>query len=96
MSNIGRMIYGYCGGYFGRDHYWDGAVVGEGEDLLVFLDTASRALACASIDGVREKLAFLEEFGDPKLSYATDTDEHPSGPAPRAPWRDDGRALPPL
>lgn len=34
-SNIGRVIYGYCNGYFGRDHYTDCRVEAEGVDWIV-------------------------------------------------------------
>ena len=35
MSNVGRMIYGFCNGYFGRDSYRDKRIEAEGVDWLV-------------------------------------------------------------
>jgi hypothetical protein len=35
MSNIGRKIYGYCSGYFGRDSYADKVIEAEGVDWIV-------------------------------------------------------------
>jgi hypothetical protein len=35
MSNIGRVIYGYCQGYFGRDHYETCRIEAEGVDWIV-------------------------------------------------------------
>lgn len=35
MNNIGRFIYGFCDGYFGRDSYEDKIIVGEGYDWVV-------------------------------------------------------------
>lgn len=34
-SNIGRLIYGYCEGYFGRDHYSTCRIEAEGFDWIV-------------------------------------------------------------
>lgn len=35
MSNIGRKLYGYCDGYFGRDSYGDKIIEAEGYDWIV-------------------------------------------------------------
>lgn len=35
MSNIGRIIHGYCNGYFGRDSYGSKRIEGEGHDWIV-------------------------------------------------------------
>jgi hypothetical protein len=35
MSNIGRMIYGSCNGYFGRDEYSPKRIEAEGADWVV-------------------------------------------------------------
>ncbi len=34
-SNIGRIIYGYCNGYFGRDSYDNKRIEAEGIDWIV-------------------------------------------------------------
>lgn len=35
MSNVGRVIHGYCNGYFGRDSYHDKRIEAEGYDWVV-------------------------------------------------------------
>ena len=35
MSNIGRLIYGYCNGYFGRGSYYTKRIEAEGADWIV-------------------------------------------------------------
>ena len=35
MNNVWRKIYGYCGGYFGRDNYADKMIIAEGYDWIV-------------------------------------------------------------
>lgn len=35
MNNIGRIIYGYCEWFFGRDSYDDKMIIGEWYDWIV-------------------------------------------------------------
>lgn len=35
MSNIGRVIYGFCNGLFGRDSYYDKRIESEGVDWVI-------------------------------------------------------------
>ncbi len=35
MTNVGRFIYGYCNGYFGRDDYYDKIIIAEGDKWIV-------------------------------------------------------------
>lgn len=35
MIRVGTMLYGFCGGYFGRDSYYDKRVEAVGADWVV-------------------------------------------------------------
>ena len=35
MSNVGRMVYGRCAGFFGPRHAWPSRIEAEGHDWLV-------------------------------------------------------------
>jgi len=39
MLYVGQMLYGYCGGYFGRDSYGDKRIEGFGIDWIVCRDS---------------------------------------------------------
>jgi len=41
MSNIGRLLYGYCNGYFGGGYYSLMRIEAEGVDWVVARDTGS-------------------------------------------------------
>ena len=51
-SNIGRRIYGYCNGYFGRDDYDDKIVVAEGVNWVV----------CERINNEYSELEYIPTF----------------------------------
>jgi len=63
---VGQMLYGYCGGIFGRDHYNDCRVEGTGVDWVV-VRNESDDVDFASGMGIHDELA---QYTDPKESYS--------------------------
>ena len=43
VSNIGRKIYGFCDGFFGRDSWDDKTIEAEGYDWIVARDSEQHA-----------------------------------------------------
>lgn len=65
MSNIGRRIYGFCNGYFGRDDYNDKIIVYETSLSIccIYVDrNLSDYLTCANFDSPEEKQQYIEEW----------------------------------
>jgi len=65
MSNIGRIIYGYCDGYFGRDSYHEKIIIGEGYNWIVVKDWNGVDFACLPAD---EKQELINEWSVEKES----------------------------
>ena len=64
-----KQIYGYCEGYFGRDHYWDGYIEAEGRDWVVVREIGGEEVDFVSFDNYEEKLEKIKKWGNPKNSY---------------------------
>ncbi len=42
MTNIGKVLYGYCNGYFGNDSHHDKIIEAEGDDWVVARDVTDK------------------------------------------------------
>ena len=65
MSNIGRVIYGFCNGFFGRDDYKDKVIVFETPISICcrYLDyELNDVLTCATFDSKEEKQSYIDEW----------------------------------
>lgn len=56
MIEVGDMLYGFCGGYFGRDSYGDKVVIAAGGDWLVARDLDCGEPLLAVGDDIRDDL----------------------------------------
>ena len=67
MSNIGRVIYGFCNGYFGRDDYKTKIIVFETSVSICcrYLDK-NEYLTCAIFDSEEEKQRCIDEWSNSK------------------------------
>jgi hypothetical protein len=67
--NIGRIIYGYCEGYFGRDHYGEWLIEAEGVDWIVVRDIdgnfGSSRSDFTSFKDEKEKQEKIKEWSKP-------------------------------
>lgn len=61
MSLLGKKIYGFCNGYFGRDDYNDKIIILEGEKWIVcaYLDRDIDYVTCANFNSEEEKVRFV-------------------------------------
>ena len=65
MSNIGRVIYGFCNGYFGRDDYSDKVIVFETKTSICcrYLSYGDNdKLTCCNFDTEKEKNECIEKW----------------------------------
>lgn len=67
MSNIGRKIYGFCNGYFGRDDYEDKIILAEGERwiLCTYLDKYAKNndwVTVCNFDTAKEKQECIDNW----------------------------------
>lgn len=63
--NIGKIIYGFCSGWFGRDDYNDKIIIAEGENWIVckYVDGIdSNEVTFASFKSKEEKNNKIEEW----------------------------------
>jgi len=65
---VGHKIYGYCGGYFGRDSYGDKTIEGYGEDWLVCRDEDGHACFASRFANFESLLNFVKTCSDPGLA----------------------------
>ena len=73
MSNIGRVIYGFCGGFFGRDSYSDKRIEAEGIDWVVARAMQRNAEPeFASFDSPAEKQHLIDEWASEESRLAWD------------------------
>lgn len=65
MNNIGKRIYGFCNGYFGRDDYDDKIIVYETELAICCIyvdDEFYGVLAVANFNNEKEKQDYINEW----------------------------------
>lgn len=63
MSNIGRVICGFCYGRFGRDDYYEKRIEAEGVDWIVARRTERTAYPTfASFEDAEEKQRLIDEW----------------------------------
>ena len=68
---VGDRIHGYCGGYFGRDHYDCGTVEAVGSDWMVARTPVGRAFSRTGCNILTE----LAEFRDnERCTFYSDQD----------------------
>lgn len=61
--NIGRLLYGYCNGYFSRDSYYTKRIEAEGIDWIVAREVDETASPeFASFKQPEDKQALIEEW----------------------------------
>lgn len=68
MSNIGKRIYGFCNGFFGRDDYNDKIIVYETPLAIccIYVDrNLSNYLTVANFDSESEKQEYINEWSKP-------------------------------
>ena len=64
MSNIGKVLYGFCNGYFGRDSYEDKRIEAEGVDWIVARATEEDYLPeFCSFENEEKKQEYINEWG---------------------------------
>ena len=65
MNNIGRKIYGFCNGYFGRDDYDDKIIVYETELAICCIYTDDEmygVLTTANFNTEKEKQDYINKW----------------------------------
>ena len=65
MNNVGKRIYGFCSGFFGRDDYDDKIIVFETDKAIccVYIDEEyAGQLACANFDSLEEKQIYINSW----------------------------------
>jgi len=65
MINVGRIIYGYCEGWFGRDDYDNKIIISEGENWIVCKkanDVYTKLVSFAQFDSEEEKLIYIKKW----------------------------------
>lgn len=68
MGNIGKKIYGYCNGYFGRDDYEDKIIVYETPNSIccIYVDKYNCKrfgdLTVANFNSPQEKQKYINEW----------------------------------
>ena len=53
MSNVGKILYGHCNGFFGRDSFHNKRIEAEGYDWIV-----ARSVQCGDVDEKPEFATF--------------------------------------
>ncbi len=64
MNNIGRVVYGFCNGFFGRNSYSDKRIEAEGVNWIVARDMYDEN-ACpefADFNNEEEKNEYIKEW----------------------------------
>jgi hypothetical protein len=63
MSNIGRVIFGFCGGYFGRNSCEEKRIEAEGVDWIVARGlTPDASPQFAFFESEKEKLSLVKSW----------------------------------
>ena len=75
MSLVGKKIYGFCNGYFGRDDYKDKIIILEGEKWIVcaYLDRNIDCVTCVNFDSKEEKIECVTQWN--KDGYDEDDED---------------------
>ena len=78
MSNVGRLIYGYCNGYFGRDDYKTKIIIFETETAIVcrYLDEKDNYISVANFDSIEEKQEKINEWSKKPCNYYGNDDNY--------------------
>ena len=59
---VGRRIYGYCDGYFGRDDYEDKIIILEGKTWIVCVYANSDVVTCVNFSSEKEKIECVKRW----------------------------------
>lgn len=60
--NVGRVVRGFCEGYFGRDHYHDARIEAEGHDWIVVRALDGGTVELATFQDADEQAACVERW----------------------------------
>lgn len=60
--NIGRTIYGYCNGFFGRDDYDEKIIILEGRNWIVCRYVDVERVTCANFNTTEEKQQYIDDW----------------------------------
>lgn len=70
MNNVGKIIYGFCSGYFGRDNYDTKMIVYETQKSIACISISDEKwlkngwLTCANFDSEEEKNKCIESWSE--------------------------------
>ncbi len=94
MTCVGLVLYGYCGGYFGRDSYEDKRIEAFGADWLVCRDK-NGAIHTTTFETMNERDEFVADYSRAVYSYDEEVKaawikdncgcNHPNAPLGHAP-----------
>lgn len=65
MTNVGKIIYGFCNGFFGRDDYDDKIIVFETDKAIccTYVDDRYKGiLVTANFESSKEKQEYINEW----------------------------------
>lgn len=68
MSNLGRTIYGYCNGFFGRDSYEDKIIIAEGNTWILVRSKDSEYVMVANFENSAEKDEYVANWAIEELA----------------------------
>ena len=60
QSNLYKILYGFCEGYFGRDDYKDKIIILEGATWIVLRYLDKDAVESLNFDSPKEKQEFID------------------------------------
>ena len=72
MNNIGKRIYGFCNGFFGRDDYDDKIIVYETPKSIccIYVDDSYKdILTVATFDSEKEKQEYINQWSIKEDEY---------------------------
>lgn len=61
IEYIGRVLYGFCGGFFGREEYDEKCIEAIGKDWIVARKSNGQVVF-ASFLGTQQMMAYLQEW----------------------------------
>jgi len=65
MDNIGKVLHGFCGGFFGRDSYTDKCIEAEGRDWIVVRERSGKP-NFAWFNDADHKQSMIDEYSKPE------------------------------
>ena len=62
MNNLGKTIYGFCNGYFGREDYETKIIIYETSNSICCRYLENNILTCANFENEEEKNKYIEKW----------------------------------